>query len=87
MAMDLRSEFWLSEWVGQGWGGIMIATEVGAVTGWGEGLVLSGGWVELLPEVQWRLWEASIGNRTDLGKNWLCRASSCFKTRQPKAFV
>lgn len=45
LAMDLRSEFWLSEWVGRGWGGIMIAIRVGVATGWSEGLALSDGWL------------------------------------------
>lgn len=41
--------------MGQGWGGIIVGFEVGVVTGWGEGLLLSDAWVRLHPKLQWRL--------------------------------
>lgn len=48
--------------MGQGWGWIINGVEVGVVTGRGEGLLLSDGWVGLRPELQWRLLGAYIGN-------------------------
>lgn len=64
--------------MGQGWGGIIIGVEVGVVTGRGEGLLLSDGWVGLRPELyNGDSWELILETGLELGKNCLHRASSC----------
>lgn len=79
LARDSRSEFCLSKWVGQGWGGIKIAFGVGVVTEWTEGLGLSDGWVELHPGTM-----ATPGSLLETG---YIEHLVALEAGQPKAFV